>query len=78
MNIAVTYEIMNKIFFEISDKYGWENVPYSYSANKFTERVGKIEICMWRYDVKFINKLFETYAIKSKVTKDDTIFLEAP
>ena len=77
MIISVTNEIMNKIYYSISDKYGWEEVPYGYSDTAFTGNTTKIEICMWRYDIKFINALFLDNGIDYVATKNDTIFLDA-
>jgi len=70
--IKCSYKKMNKVYFAISDKYGWENVPYVY--NKST----MIEIPMWRYTVKFISSLLTENDIEiSKLTKDDIIFLDS-
>lgn len=75
--IKVTYDIMNKIFYEISDKYGWENVPYEYSDTAFSDKTTRIEICMWRYNVIFISMLFIKYNIIIDIDKDSIIFLDA-
>ncbi len=71
-NLECSNKVMNKIFYSITDKYGWENEPYVY--NKST----KIEIPMWRYSVNFINLIIrENNIIIDKITKDDIIFLDS-
>ena len=74
-NYKTTSKIMNKVYFAISDQYGWKNVPYEHGNGK---RTTKIEICGWRYKNKFIKKIFlENGLTTIDITKDDTIFLDA-
>ena len=75
--IKVTNKVMNKVFYSISDKYGWEEVPYVYSDSIFNSKTTHIEICMWRYDVKFIKDLFIENGIDIDVNKDSIYTLNA-
>ncbi len=71
-DLECSKKTMNKIFYVITDKYGYENEPYVH--NKGT----KIEIPLWRYNVKFIDSILrENNIITVKITKDDTIFLDS-
>ena len=77
MTINVTKKVMNNVFFAISDKYGWENVPYEYSDSAFSGVTTRIEICMWRYDLKFINNLFKENGLDYEANKGEELFLDA-
>ena len=78
LRYVVTYELLNKIYFAISDQYGWEEVPYEYSSGGFKDNTIKIEIPMWRYDTEFMKKLFlDNDLTILEFTKDDVIWLDS-
>jgi len=75
-NYKASEKVMNKIYFELADRYGWENVPYEYSETGYGKRTTKIEIPCWRYDIWFLKDLMIKYDLTLFDFKgNDTIFI---
>jgi len=72
----VSEEALNKIFWDVFDKYGYENCPYEYSKKGYAGKTTCLEIRCCRYSIKYIKDLLKKFGIKFSGTKDDIIFIK--